>query len=130
MKKQRIQFPLPAREGETGFSFSYWVQENENFPNLGAKSRPRDFAILLLLGAGVTPAGGAGRGAPHFEHSPQSPAYLRRSTAGSNVRNEADPPIFRAHGRFKFFKGSSGGRNGPAMRAGVDAMFTLRQLIS
>jgi len=30
---------------------------------------------------------------------------LRPHKAGSSLRNEAGPPIFRAHGRFKFFSG-------------------------
>jgi hypothetical protein len=31
--------------------------------------------------------------------------YLRLLIAGSNVRIEAGPPIYRAHGRFKCFMG-------------------------
>jgi hypothetical protein len=31
--------------------------------------------------------------------------YLRPGIAGSNVRIEAGPPIYRAHGRFKCFMG-------------------------
>jgi hypothetical protein len=47
--------------------------------------------------------------------------YLRPLIAGSNVRIEAGPPIYRAHGRFKCFMGLKLALIGKSARIGMQS---------